>query len=952
MKINSKSESDEGAGVDAVLKAINSGVFSDVNNVNLGKDLIEKAFNYKLSPIAIESKGDERAPDFVQYDPDNKVEVLLDIKGWRPLLKDDIQELETELRKLIEIYEPHRLVLLVFHSIDRDLRSELERSIPVLYKRTDFELMIFDIYWILNILNENRDIEKKYFFKISILDVANFPEPLDQDHPGPDNIIHNQLKKSVIDNDSADYENDLLGFENDLRAFASTIALRETKPPLAIALMGNWGTGKSFFMQNLEKKVDYLSRHQKFPSGQDENGSVDETDGKQPYCQGIVQIKFNAWSYLDANLWAGLVVNIFEKLDQYITERTKGEEEKIKAQKKLSEKLSIVSDEKETLLTEGNQLAKDKTKIEEELGKMIRGKDDLYQSVIDRSAADLKREAKKKAEELLSGIKPELEKYGITADKIETLSPSDLLEEAKSWIYFFRNLGKFTRIQLALFIGIFVILIYLWFFPFRDLPKELTSSIIKAVVTTIAIIAPVLNKIYSSIKNFRKIIAPLKDYKDKFNKSFDEIKMEYEKNLVLLNSQIAEKNVRIKEIEQNLKDADSKIEYYNYALKHSITKRAFTSFIQERSHDMNYQNYLGLISIIRRDFEVLSELFQKIEIPEKISASEKQKLREKKIESDAFRENFEKPLERIVLYIDDLDRCPDDKVLEVLQAVHLLMAFPLFIVVVGVDKRCVYNALNYKNLIQYSKYTESKHPEDLKKFGINIIQPNEYLEKIFQISFHLKEATSNDIMFMIKNMLDKQVEIPDKSKSESNQAPSVTAQNSAISQQGIAKTGTAGTPSPVSQTSGTTSQASVLSVNIEDLKISEKELSFLRDISWLAGNRPRTIKRFINIYRLIRTHEQLSYDAVSRENDFLTIMFILAIVIGPYKAHAHNLFRNLETKTNSRLSTNLPKNDVNLDFIRNEISKYQTIKHILSFKGAQFNKYLTFIKRFSFEYED
>ena len=52
-------------------------------------------------------------------------------------------------------------------------------------------------------------------------------------------------------------------------------------------------------------------------------------------------------------------------------------------------------------------------------------------------------------------------------------------------------------------------------------------------------------------------------------------------------------------------------------------------------------------------------------------------------------EEFEKPLERIILYIDDLDRCPEERVVEVLEAVNLLMAFPLFIVIVGVDPRWV-----------------------------------------------------------------------------------------------------------------------------------------------------------------------------------------------------------------------------------------------------------------------
>ena len=57
-------------------------------------------------------------------------------------------------------------------------------------------------------------------------------------------------------------------------------------------------------------------------------------------------------------------------------------------------------------------------------------------------------------------------------------------------------------------------------------------------------------------------------------------------------------------------------------------------------------------------------------------------------------------INRIVLYIDDLDRCPPDKVVEVLQAVHLLLSFPAFVVVVAVDARWVSQSLRigYKDL--------------------------------------------------------------------------------------------------------------------------------------------------------------------------------------------------------------------------------------------------------------
>jgi hypothetical protein len=38
----------------------------------------------------------------------------------------------------------------------------------------------------------------------------------------------------------------------------------------------------------------------------------------------------------------------------------------------------------------------------------------------------------------------------------------------------------------------------------------------------------------------------------------------------------------------------------------------------------------------------------------------------------------EPPLQRTVLYIDDLDRCPPRRVVAVLEAVHLMLALDLF----------------------------------------------------------------------------------------------------------------------------------------------------------------------------------------------------------------------------------------------------------------------------------
>ena len=51
------------------------------------------------------------------------------------------------------------------------------------------------------------------------------------------------------------------------------------------------------------------------------------------------------------------------------------------------------------------------------------------------------------------------------------------------------------------------------------------------------------------------------------------------------------------------------------------------------------------------------------------------------------------PPERIVLYIDDLDRCPPDRVVEMLEAVNLILTLDVFIVVVAVDARWMIRSL-------------------------------------------------------------------------------------------------------------------------------------------------------------------------------------------------------------------------------------------------------------------
>ncbi len=85
----------------------------------------------------------------------------------------------------------------------------------------------------------------------------------------------------------------------------------------------------------------------------------------------------------------------------------------------------------------------------------------------------------------------------------------------------------------------------------------------------------------------------------------------------------------------------------------------------------------------------------------------------------------------IILYVDDLDRCPPSRVVEVLQAMHLLLALPLFVVVVGVDPRRLLRSLqtHYRALLQTQAVTRSADGD--RSYWAST--PQNYVEKIFQI---------------------------------------------------------------------------------------------------------------------------------------------------------------------------------------------------------------------------
>jgi hypothetical protein len=152
-----------------------------------------------------------------------------------------------------------------------------------------------------------------------------------------------------------------------------------------------------------------------------------------------------------------------------------------------------------------------------------------------------------------------------------------------------------------------------------------------------------------------------------------------------------------------------------------------------------------------------------------------------------------------VLYIDDLDRCREDVVVEVIQMVHLLLAFPLFVCVVAADPRWLTTCLSRAPGVRAT----DTNPDDGRPQGPRLTRaamlasqlgrpadPADYLEKIFQVPIWLR-------------------------------------------------------PIPVDRRAG-------LLRSWLETSLTEDELQFLSHLAERLDGKPRTLKRLANSYRLVR----------------------------------------------------------------------------------------------------
>ncbi|MFQ5330377.1 MAG: P-loop NTPase fold protein [Thermodesulfobacteriota bacterium] len=101
---------------------------------------------------------------------------------------------------------------------------------------------------------------------------------------------------------------------------------------------------------------------------------------------------------------------------------------------------------------------------------------------------------------------------------------------------------------------------------------------------------------------------------------------------------------------------------------------------------------------------------------------------------------------RIVVFVDDLDRCLPDKAVELLEAIKLFLDIEGYLFLLGVDREVVKKGISYH-------YRFFEHREEKEEEGL-IISPEDYLDKMIQLPLELPAIEPGRKRRFIESLMD------------------------------------------------------------------------------------------------------------------------------------------------------------------------------------------------------
>lgn len=221
-----------------------------------------------------------------------------------------------------------------------------------------------------------------------------------------------------------------------------------------------------------------------------------------------------------------------------------------------------------------------------------------------------------------------------------------------------------------------------------------------------------------------------------------------------------------------------------------LQKRPVTDAVAALASKFDAAPTAGLVSRIQDEF--------KTALQTRIDPEKKPKTVEA-LRTD-IRQRVERNELKVVVFIDELDRCPLEKIVEILEAIKLFLAEDIFIVLLGVDTRVAAEAIRLH-------YKEVQNPN----------LPREYLEKIVQLPLRVPTARKQHIEGYLQSFMT----LPE--DGSKNEADDVRISAGAVAQQPSESNETAETQDrqAVTKVAGDAGPAAVTGVSEEEENASQ-----------------------------------------------------------------------------------------------------------------------------------
>jgi WD40 repeat protein len=540
---------------------------------------------------------------------------------------------------------------------------------------------------------------------------------------------------------------DAVGTTDDVRAIAELIAAEHTRAPLSVALLGDWGSGKSSLILQIKNYVHDLTRR-------DDSFFVRE----------IRQVRFNAWHYSDDHLWTGLIEQLLTALRQNPDDDIDLRGRRLPPETDLVER-KRAHERRDGLLRLHRNLARELDAAETAGAGLT-------------PAGPIRRAA------YLSRAVGRILKYHTDP---ATPAGSEQLDKIR------KQLRGRRRGTVAWTVLLAATAAAAWLLGRQWLPDgyEWAASLVAGGI---------------GVAGELKIALPW------LSKQNDRLAEELGKKKKLVQSRIDDETRHLKEVDPVFR---------------------MNELVTELSEPNRYAHFRGLTGFIHQDLQRLADAVEKAEATGSSGTT---------------------PLvRRIVVYIDDLDRCPPTRVADVLQAVNLLMSIPIFFVVVAVDPPSLFRALK---AARPNSASETPEERQILDFGL--------LDKVFNVVFALRPLGARAPQFLRRLLHDIAADVEEETTVVVPDEPARAPDTRVIAPEA---------PAP-----GT--QGRLLSIAPPRpgpppgrlLRIGTAELALLSSLATaLPGT--RAVKKLTNIYRLVLVGEY------ARRAEFIRAEYQVAAVL-------------------------------------------------------------------------